>query len=82
MADPTQKQTWLIVGASRGIGLEFCRQLIDLGHRVIGTVRNANAPWDIKDGKGEAVRLVCDVSAEESITVSRRFYATSFAAPP
>ncbi len=32
-------QTWLIVGASRGIGLEFVSQLLALGHTVIATAR-------------------------------------------
>ena len=32
-------QTWLIVGASRGIGLEFVSQLLTRGHTVIATAR-------------------------------------------
>ncbi|PVH82780.1 NAD(P)-binding protein [Cadophora sp. DSE1049] len=32
-------QTWLIVGATRGIGLEFTTQLLSLGHTVIATAR-------------------------------------------
>ncbi len=42
--------TWLIVGASRGIGLEFVRQLLDEGHQVIAAVRNpetANQIWQL-----------------------------------
>ncbi len=33
-------QTWLIVGATRGIGLEFVTQLLVLGHTVIATARS------------------------------------------
>ncbi|KAH7384937.1 short-chain dehydrogenase [Cadophora sp. MPI-SDFR-AT-0126] len=33
-------QTWLIVGATRGIGLEFTSQLLSLGHTVIATARS------------------------------------------
>ncbi|RQM04843.1 hypothetical protein DH86_00003747, partial [Scytalidium sp. 3C] len=45
MEETSHQQTWLVVGASRGIGLELCRQLVSKGHRVIGTVRNSEAPW-------------------------------------
>ncbi len=34
------KQTWLITGANRGIGLEFVRQLTDAGDTVIATARD------------------------------------------
>jgi NAD(P)-dependent dehydrogenase (short-subunit alcohol dehydrogenase family) len=33
------RQTWLVVGASRGIGLEFVSQLLHRGDTVIATVR-------------------------------------------
>jgi len=43
-------KTWLILGASRGIGLEFVRQLLARGDRIIATVRetyaaHASALW-------------------------------------
>ena len=31
----------LLIGASRGVGLEFARQYLDAGHRVIATARDA-----------------------------------------
>ncbi|CAL3965316.1 unnamed protein product [Diplocarpon coronariae] len=36
----SRQQTWLVVGASRGIGLEFTAQLLALGHTVIATARS------------------------------------------
>ena len=77
-------QTWLIVGASRGIGLEFATQLLDQGHIVIATARApASAPpvdclgngsklyslTGTRNGRNLTI-LECDVSDEESI---RRF---------
>ncbi|MCJ1301240.1 hypothetical protein MMC08_004039 [Hypocenomyce scalaris] len=64
--------TWVIVGASRGIGLEFVRQLLARGDRVIATVRNpakASQLWALagEAGRGACSLLECDVTAETSI---------------
>lgn len=37
-------QTWLIVGATRGIGLEFTSQLLSRGDTVIATARSPTTP--------------------------------------
>jgi NAD(P)-dependent dehydrogenase (short-subunit alcohol dehydrogenase family) len=74
-------QTWLIVGGSRGIGLEFVTQLLAQGHTVIATARApATAPPVNSLGSGSQLytltgtpngrnltMLECDVSDEESI---------------
>lgn len=33
-------RTWLITGVSSGLGYELCRQLLEKGDKIIGTVRN------------------------------------------
>lgn len=69
-------ETWIIVGASRGIGLEFVKQLLAAGHHVVAAVRNVSAAPNlfelIASTQGAADRCLveqCDVSSDESITV-------------
>ena len=71
MAETFSKQTWLITGASRGIGLEFVKQLLASGHDVIGTCRNPDGArdfWEIQaDYKTRFRSLKLDVSDSLSI---------------
>ncbi|KAK7183748.1 hypothetical protein DPSP01_004379 [Paraphaeosphaeria sporulosa] len=65
--------TWLILGASRGIGLEFVRQLLQRGERIIATVRepyasHASALWgQAGSDHGRCQMYICDVLSEDSI---------------
>jgi len=64
------QQTHIIVGASRGIGLEFATQLLSQGDIVIATERSS--PSKLKDLKetenGENLKILqCDVVEESSI---------------
>jgi NAD(P)-dependent dehydrogenase (short-subunit alcohol dehydrogenase family) len=69
--------TWLIIGASRGIGLEFVRQLLNCNERIIATVRepfasHASALWgQAGSDHGRCQMYVCDILSEESIVVRR-----------
>ena len=67
--------TWLVVGASRGIGLEFVRQLLAHGEQVIATVRdpsNAAEIWSMAGAApmGACRLLLCDVASDELSSVS------------
>ncbi|QKX54517.1 uncharacterized protein TRUGW13939_01604 [Talaromyces rugulosus] len=66
MATPN---TWLIIGASRGIGLEFVRHNVSLGHRVIATARGSSSALDtIRQNAPDRVKvLTCDVSSSDGI---------------
>ncbi|KAI1736440.1 NAD(P)-binding protein [Xylaria scruposa] len=67
-------KTWIIIGASRGIGLEFVKQLLEAGHQVVAAVRNVSAASKlyqlITSLKAEDNCIVeqCDISNDESIT--------------
>jgi len=69
------RKTWLIVGASRGIGLEFVRQLLKRRDRILATVRkpfasHASALWGQAGGDpGSCQMFTCDVLSEMSIIV-------------
>jgi len=65
---------WIVVGASRGIGLEYVRQLIARGDQVYATVRTTSKASELWALAGAAPRancqlLECDVSSETSIVV-------------
>lgn len=72
---PIQRHSHLVIGASRGIGLEFARQLLlEHDQHVIATARNINAPELLalqaqsRDQKKGALMIVeCDVTDEDSI---------------
>jgi NAD(P)-dependent dehydrogenase (short-subunit alcohol dehydrogenase family) len=67
--------TWCIVGASRGIGFEFVRQLLDRGDQVIAAVRDpykASELWRLAASQttpGACQLCECDVTSEASINV-------------
>ncbi|MBG0803183.1 SDR family NAD(P)-dependent oxidoreductase [Methylocystis sp. H4A] len=58
---------WLIVGASRGIGLETARQLSARGERVTASVRSAAGLAALKAAAPQAAPLQFDVRNEAEI---------------
>lgn len=66
--------TWLIVGASHGIGLEFVRQLLRRGDHVLASVEdaaNASDLWALANSGARAncQLFECNVTVESSIDV-------------
>lgn len=70
---PSSSAVWVIVGASRGIGLEFVRQLLDRGQRVYAVIRDAASAsqlWQLAGaGVGKCELIECDITDESSISV-------------
>ena len=56
----------LVMGASRGIGLELVHQYLDAGHRVIATARDEAGLARLKDMGAQAIKL--DVADPASIS--------------
>jgi len=71
-------KTVLVTGANRGIGLEVCKQLAELGFKVFLTARNVHAGEHavakLKSNGHDIHFIELDVSKEESIkTASQKF---------
>lgn len=66
-------ETWAVIGASRGIGKEFVKQLLARGHGVIATIRQKEGLL-MKELCPNATPascqlFSCDMLSEASITV-------------
>lgn len=57
--------TALVTGASRGLGLEWCRQLSEGGYRVLAACRSGKAAESLKGLEVEPLSL--DISSKESV---------------
>jgi len=65
-----KKQTILVTGANRGLGLVVCKDLLQKGHQVIATSRKAAQKAGLLDqlsGLGEITYVQLDVQSEEEV---------------
>ncbi|KAF5621718.1 protoporphyrinogen oxidase [Fusarium sp. NRRL 25303] len=77
--------TWVVVGASRGIGLEYVKQLLQAGNRVIATARNPDASGlsaviEAHGNPEDCIIEQCDVASSESINLHAQNFAARMSA--
>lgn len=73
--------TVLITGTNRGIGLEFVKQYLDRGHRVLATCRNPDSKGELADlaaANSNVTLMALDVGNDES----RASFAAALADTP
>ena len=72
-------KTIIVTGGNRGIGLEICRQLAALGHRVILGTRNQEAGTKVAtEFDGNILVKHLDVTDSESMLALSHFVNTTF----
>lgn len=60
-------RTWLVTGASRGLGRAFTEAALSRGDRVVATARNVSTLDDLDPAAGQLLTLSLDVTDAESV---------------
>ncbi|MCK7593218.1 SDR family oxidoreductase [Pseudomarimonas salicorniae] len=72
-------RSWLVIGASRGLGQALCEQLMARGERVIGVARDAAALRRMADRLGGGFRpLVLDLADAAGVERAMQAHATEW----
>lgn len=62
-----EKSTVFITGANRGIGIEFAKQYLRDGYKVLATYRDAGTAAELKRLKGDIKRFCLDITNIEEV---------------
>jgi len=60
---PTEKKTWIITGAGRGMGVDIAKGAVAAGHNVVATGRNPDAVAAAVGDSGDLLVVRLDVSS-------------------
>ncbi len=74
--DSTPRPLTIVTGASRGLGLELARQLLDRGERVL-TLQRAPEPG-LEDGSGRLEQWACDLADPQPVAQRLADWIRSF----
>ena len=70
--------TWFVTGASRGLGLELIKQLLEQGHNVAATTRSAARLGEAVGGSGDWPRLLpLELDLTDEAAVAKAVSATT-----
>lgn len=58
MSEESKARTWIITGASSGLGLALAEAALEAGERVAGTARRVERFGRLRDGYGERLLAV------------------------
>jgi NAD(P)-dependent dehydrogenase (short-subunit alcohol dehydrogenase family) len=61
----TDKKTWFVTGAGRGMGVDFAKAALAAGHNVVATGRNPDAVREALDPADEVLAVKLDVTSPE-----------------
>lgn len=66
-----ERKTWVVIGASRGLGYEFVKQLLSREDNVVATVRkpSLDKAASLWPGQDRCQIYDCDMLSAESIDV-------------
>src|SRR4051812_8039106 len=71
---PTEKKTWFITGAGRGLGVDIAKAALAGGHNVVATARNPDAVTEALGTHDELLVLALDITdvqqAESAVKAS------------
>ena len=67
----SNKKTWLITGAGRGMGLDFAKAALDAGHSVVATGRDPDAVAKAIGQSNDLLTVKLDVTSRAGAGYAR-----------